>query len=188
MNKFFGSLRGLIVCGGLTFGGLAFAHEGHDHGADHDDDAPTAAAPPAAGTTTTTGPGAPPQVELVVTRERSDWLIYIDDYASNAPIDGLQVQLRNGNQLLQAAAAGDGIYRLPADLLDAHGETPVTFLLRGKNLDLQLQSVLPDVAPTSAGAEHAIRNWNALSVASIAAVLVAVLAGLSWRRRRARTR
>jgi hypothetical protein len=190
MSSFLGMSRRLLVCFGLAFGGLAFAHEGHDHGADHDDDAPVVAAPAPASTAGTTGPGAPtgprapPQVELVVTRERGDLVIYIDDYASNAPVDGLQVQLRSGNQLLQAAASGDGIYRLPADLVEAQGQTPVTFLLHGRNLDLQLQTVLPDVAPAGAGAEPAARNWKPLIAALIAAVLVAVLGWLSLRRRR----
>jgi len=179
MNKFASGLRRLIVGSCFAVGGLAFAHAGHDRGAEHDDRAAVAPAPAAAATT--------PQVELVATHEHGDLVIYVDDYASNAPIDGLQVQLRSGNQLLQASASGDGIYRLPAELVEAQdGNTPVTFLLHGRNLDLQVQTVLPDAPSAGEGSGSAARNRKPLIAAVIGALLVAVLGSLSLRQRRSR--
>jgi len=168
---------------GCIFAGLAHAHEGHDHTSDHDEDARPIAAPAPTGTATT------PQVEMVVARERKDIVIYIDDYASNSPIDGLQVQIRSGSQLLQASAAGDGIYRVPANLLeqlDKSGEAASDFLIHGNNLDLNLQSVIPAASQISETLPAAPRHAIPLLAALAGVLLVAVIGWLNLRRRQQR--
>src|ERR1700757_2453015 len=81
----------------------AAAHEGHHH---DEDPAPAPVAKPA-------------QVEVVAQRDGGDVLIYVDDYASNAPLSGLQVVIHQSAGVVQAATAGEGLYRVPADLVDA---------------------------------------------------------------------
>jgi len=168
---------------GCVFAGLAHAHEGHDHTSDHDEDARPIAAPAPIGTVST------PQVEMVVARERKDIVIYIDDYASNAPIDGLQVKIRSGSQLLQASASGDGIYRVPADLLeksdssDKSGESQATFLIYGKNLDLNLQSSIPAEPPVSATQPAASHETIELLAVLAGVLLIAAAGWLKIRRR-----
>ncbi len=171
---------------GCMLATAAQAHEGHDHAANHDEDATPIAAPAPIGTAST------PQVEMVVAHERKDIVIYIDDYASNAPIDGLQVQIRNGSQLLQASAAGDGIYRVPADLLeksdqsDKPGEAAANVHIHGKNLDLNLQSVIPPAPQISDMHPTASQRAIPLLVLLAGALLVAVISWLNLRRRRQR--
>lgn len=83
------------------------------------------------------------RVELVMAQEGSEWVITVDDYASNAPLSGLIVQLRQGTRQVQAAEAADASYRLPVDVLDSR--TPLRIELRGADWATQLEARLPVV-------------------------------------------
>lgn len=83
------------------------------------------------------------RVELVVAQEGSEWVITVDDYASNAPLRGLTVQLQQGTRQVQAAEAADASYRVPTDVLDA--ATPLSINLRGVDWASQLEGRLPVV-------------------------------------------
>ncbi len=126
-----------------------------------------------------------PQIELVAQREGGDIALYLDDYNSNAPLNGLQVSVRNGSLTLQAAASGEGAYRIAGDLIDARVEQPLEISVHGAGLDARLRAVLPPAAEASpaASAEPARRdNWW------IAAAVLAVLGllGAVWLLRRRR--
>lgn len=155
----------------------ALAHEGH-HEAEPETAAPLAA--PAPHTALDTA-----QIELVAQREGADIVLYLDDYASNAPLNGLQVSVRSGTLTLQAAANGEGAYRIAGDLIDAHTEQALDISVHGAGIDAQLHTVLPPAVPAD-HAEHAASaghdgRWI---VAAVPAVLT--LFGLGWLLRRRR--
>ena len=146
---------------------------------------PSAAQRATAGSTTaatTAGPapaGANTSAfEVVAAREHGDIVVYVDDYASNAPVDGLRVRLRIGTQLLQASASGNGIYRVPGDLVPAHVNGEITVLLHGPAGDLQIPTELPD--ESAAVSTAAVAPLGGIRIA-IAPVLIAVVLLLGWR-------
>lgn len=159
--------------------GAALAHEGH-HEAEPEAAAPLAVPAPHTALDT-------PQIELVAQREGADIVLYLDDYASNAPLSGLQVSVRSGTLTLQAAANGEGAYRIAGDLIDAHSEQALDISVHGAGLDEQLHTVLPPAA-----ADHAEHTGHAESawydggwiVAAVPAVLI--LLGVGWLLRRRR--
>jgi len=158
--------------------GAALAHEGHHEA---EPEAAVAAAVPAPRAALDT-----PQIELVVQREGSDIVLYLDDYTTNAPLDALQVSLRSGSLTLQAAASGEGAYRIAGDLIDARSEQPLDILVHGAGLDARLQAVLPPAAEAQPAGEAAPAWHDEWWIA--AAVLAALtLLGAVWllRRRRA---
>lgn len=135
---------------------------------------------------------AAPQVEIVAVREDADLLLYVDDYASNTPLTGLQVDLHLGSRSLRAAPTADGRYRLPADPLDDGAASSPTVTLVGSGVDLSLPIALPP-APASAargmidaaGPGQSQVRWIPLAVSGWAiAVALFVAAG----RRRGRHR
>ena len=151
----------------------AMAHEGH-----HDEGAPspvpvTAPMPHATAST--------PQIEAVAQREGRDVVLYLDDYASNAPLDGLQVSLRSG-ALTAQAAGGEGRYVVPAELLPAGVQT-LELSVHGAGLEAQLQVELPaaagKAAPAPAKSPSAESPMGALTV-----IVVTLLAAWLLRRRR----
>jgi hypothetical protein len=159
--------------------GAVPAHEGH-----HEAAAEAAAAAP---TASDTGLDTP-QIELVVQREGADIVFYLDDYASNAPLQGLQVSVRSGTLTLQAAPSGEGSYRIAGDLIGGDSAQPLQISVHGAGIDAQLQAVLP-AAPAAESVGHDAaarqrdqpgRGW--ILAAGFAAVLLA--GGAWWRRRR----
>ena len=87
-----------------------------------------------------------PPLEFVARREDHDLVLYIDDYASNAPLKGLSVEVRAGNAVLQAAESADGTYRIPADLV---GDTAQNLAIgiHGAGIDVELAGTLPAAMP-----------------------------------------
>jgi MYXO-CTERM domain-containing protein len=153
--------------------GSALAHEGHHHDDDTADQAPAAAAAPHAGVDT-------PQLEVVAQREGAELVFYIDDYASNAPLDGLQVGVRSGALTLQAAG-GAGRYAVPAGVLGAPPAQPLELEVHGAGVDAQLAVPLPEAAPEPAPAPHP--QWPE-RLASGALIVLLLLAAWLLRRRR----
>ncbi len=166
-------LLAVLLC---CVSGAVLAHEGH-----HEDELETVApaVAPAPRATLDT-----PRIELVAQREGSDIVLYLDDYATNAPLDGLQVSVRSGSLTLQAAAGGEGAYRVAGDLIDARVDQSLDISVHGAGLDAQLQAVLSPAAEAvpaelTAPARHDVW-WIA------AAVLAACLLGAAWLLRRRR--
>ena len=156
--------------------GAVPAHEGH-HEAEPEAVAP--AVPPAPRATLDT-----PQVELVVQREGADVVLYLDDYATNAPLNGLQLSVRSGTLTQQAAPSGEGTYRIAGDLIDGRGEQPLEITVNGAGVDAQLQAVLPAaVAVDHPGTPEAAPR-AAWWIAVVPAVLILLGGGWLLRRRR----
>lgn len=160
--------------------GAALAHEGHHE-----------AEPVAAASTVTPAPRAAldtPQLELVVQREGTDLVLYLDDYDTNAPLSGLQVSVRSGTLTVQAAASGEGAYRIASDLVDGHDGQLLDIAVHGLGIDARLQAPLPAAAVPDhvAHAEPAWRDQAWIIAAAAAALPVLVIGWLLWRRRDAR--
>jgi hypothetical protein len=166
----------------LLFGAAAGvpAHEGHHEA---EPEAPVPAEGPAPGAAHAMSDT--PQVELVAQREGADIVLYLDDYASNAPLNGLQVSVRSGALNLQAAAAGEGSYRIPGDLIDAQPARTLEITVHGAGIDAQLQAPVPSAVPAAAAAPAASAAAHPLWLLAIAlAVLLAAAGGyLLWRKR-----
>jgi membrane fusion protein, heavy metal efflux system len=160
--------------------GAALAHEGH-HEAESEAAAPIVTPAPRAALDT-------PQLELVVQREGADLVLYLDDYDTNAPLNGLQVSVRSGTLTVQAAASGEGAYRIAGDLVDGHDGQLLDIAVHGPGIDARLQAPLPAaMAPDHvAHAEPARRDQVWIFVAAAAALLVLVIGWFLWRRRDAR--
>lgn len=155
----------------------AAAHEGHEHAQEAATAAQAEVAPQAPRLALST-----PRIELVAVRERSGLLIYIDDYESNAPLSGLQVELRSGARSLRAAQAGEGLYRIGAGLLDAGETLPLRILVRGDGWQEQLDGVVPRASEESVAVPQR-RQWRwAAGVAAAAGLL------LFWWRRQSHRR
>lgn len=82
-------------------------------------------------------------LELVLAHEAQDLVIYADDFASNAPLKGLRLIVRFGNQLLRAADDGNGVYRIPAEQLDFTQPQAFDLTVQGAGDDQQLHGTLP---------------------------------------------
>jgi hypothetical protein len=157
-----------LVCGPSP------AHEGH-----HDDDV---VRPAAAASASASVLDAPP-LEVVARREGPDLVFYVDDYASNAPLDDLQLSLHRGAVTLQAAG-GDGVYRVAADLVDGAGAQTLELEVHGEGVDTHLQLALPpEQAALTASASSPI--WPYARGISIA-LLVLLVGSFGWVRRRKR--
>jgi len=146
----------------------ASAHEGHHH----DEPQPAAGAPAA--------PGGTPRIEAVAQREGGDIVLYLDDYASNAPLDGLQVAVRSGTVAVQVAG-GEGRYRFPADLLTGQGAQPLALSVHGQGFDTELAVELPAAVPAVVVPQAS--RWLP-RLASAVLILGLLLAARLLRRRR----
>ncbi len=122
------------------------------------------------------------QVEIVATREGPDLFLDVDDYASNAPVIGAQVDLHQAGRSLRAAPLTDGRYRLPADVLDA--AAPVTVTVRAAGSEQSLPIELPVAASPieSESSEH--RGFRSKSIASLLVAIGAMLGIVVLRLRR----
>lgn len=152
----------------------AFAHEGHDHG-DAPKPIPVADAAPRFETASET-------FELVGVLHGRALTLYLDDYASNAPVGKAALEVEAGKQKIQAKESEPGVYHL--ELTDAHpGRLGLVFTIQaGEAFDL-LSANLDIPAPKAATAEVAAFDWRRLGWAGL---VLPVLGAWIWRRRAGR--
>lgn len=148
----------------------AQAHEGHEHG-EAGESAATALQPRVELHSDRT--------EVVVVRGAEALLVYADDYASNAPLENLAVAVTAGDRRIEAQALGEGVYRLPLDLL------PVTEALQLQLRDQDRQeSFALKLPPAPQSEEAGPLHWWPWAAGGLGLLALAGL-GLWWRRRRA---
>lgn len=87
----------------VIFASVARAHEGHDH-----------ETPPSASTSTTRdrGEAHSDRLEILATLDGDTLQVFIDRYATNAPLDGATVEIETAAGPAKAEALGNGVYRL----------------------------------------------------------------------------
>ena len=167
-------MKRLMVLLMLALLGSAQAHEGHEHGE-----------PSSAVTATALEPRVAlhsERVEVVAVRGAEALLVYADDYASNAPLEHLAVAIAAADRRVEAQALGEGVYRLPLDLLPA-GDS-LQLQLHGPEWQESFALSLPPPAADAISAEHPNR-WPWLAVALAMLLFLVTLGLLRWRRRRA---
>lgn len=152
----------------------AVAHEGHPDAAN---EAPTSAA-----TSLPRMEWSSPQAEVVVVREARRMLVYVDDYPTNAPLDGLTLHLRCGPRLLSATVVEPGLYAFDLTDIADHDARTATVLIRHPRWSAAFVAALPP-PDDPASPEHRAdgsRRWLLL----IAGGLPIVAAGVAGYRRR----
>lgn len=173
MKIFEGGLRRLVAplvaAALLSLGAVAVAHEGEDHGTPE----PAASVAVAVAASGATGEAHSDRYEVVIQGgEEPRLTIYLDDYATNAPVTGASVSLVVNDRPVAAQAVSPGTYeaRLPQPL--AHGTTNVDVVVRGSGGDDLL--TVPVLVPEheEAGAASGL-DWTSMLVGA------ALLAGLT---------
>ncbi|MDM4771773.1 hypothetical protein [Solimonas sp. SE-A11] len=163
-------MKRLVTVLMLALGWSAQAHEGHEHGE-----------PAATASATVLEPRVAlhsERVEVVVVRGAEALLVYADDYSSNAPLEHLAVAVAAADRRVEAQALGEGVYRLPLDLLPP-GDA-LQLQLRGPHWQESFALSLPPPVADESPAPHLARwPWSAAALT----VLLA-LAGIGFARRR----
>lgn len=170
----------LLACAAVT----SQAHEQHNHAQEEK--------------TTTTIPAlssaAPrlvlesPQFELVGTLEGNGLRLYLDDYASNAPVTQAQIELEIAGQRIIATANADGSY--DAALLQplADGEYAVmATLLAGETSDLlagELVIHTPTAAPVVIPPHDHDYLYEGNFLLGLSGLIMAAILAFTWRRDR----
>lgn len=151
------------------------ASDGHSHANDAPP-APVQISAPRAETATE-------NFELVAVNENGTLTLYLNDFASNAPLAKAEVEVELGGNSMQAKQVAAGIYTLSLPALNAPGQHALTVsVTAGEVSDLLLLTL--DQPGSAASASHAgwLHDWPWLAGALALAV---VLLG-AWRFRRRR--
>lgn len=147
---------------------LALAHGGEDHG---DGAKPVSAA--------NIAPRAEAQTELfelVATPGNGQLTIFVDRFASNAPVTGAKVEVESGSWKAVAQAAGNGSYRVNAPQFARPGSYPLLFTVEaGTDTDLiETTLVVPEAAKPEAAvhlpASGAMWWWVGGGLAALAGI------------------
>jgi len=154
-----------------------FAHEGHDHG-----DGPVVQQQQLAPRLT----HASARLEVVALLHGHDLLIYADDYASNAPVPGLRVDVRTSGRLIQALETEPGLCRASLQIEPQEAEVQLEVSLSGEGIAehfggrLAVDERAGEAAKTTSG-----NTLIAATVAGMAALSLLIIGALVLRRRRA---
>ncbi|MBX9883306.1 MAG: hypothetical protein K2X73_15245 [Sphingomonas sp.] len=154
--------------------GAALAHEGEDH------DAPAASA--AAGRPPATAEDG--RYEVVAESNGRHLKLWLDDWASNAPVAGARVvaTIAGRDLPLRALAPGDFALDLPAPFI---GPTPIGLAIEGPRGPALLNvEVLPPGAEADGDAQDF--DWSAALIGGGAVLAAILLAALGWRLARRR--
>lgn len=156
---------------------LLLAANAHAHG-DEDHSAPP---PPPTQAVSPRAAAASDDFEAVAVLEGGKLLVYLDRFASNAPVAGAKLEVEGGPLKGAAREIAPGVYAMDATL--APGRHPLTITIEAGEIADLLSATLEIVAPTAATA--AVGAWRNTLAWSIAALLV-LAAGVKLLRRRTR--
>jgi hypothetical protein len=122
--------------------------------------------------------------ELVGMLEGERLTLYLDRFATNAPVTNAAIEIGSGEFKATAQSTGEGIYTAGAAALTKPGQYPLVFTIRAADETDLLNGTL-DVSPPPGAVGHP-RVWSEWLI-WIAGALVA-LAGIAWLLRRRMTR
>ncbi|MDZ4078840.1 MULTISPECIES: hypothetical protein [Hydrocarboniphaga] len=126
------------------------------------------------------------RLEVVALLHGHDLLIYADDYASNAPVPGLRVDVRTSGRLIQALETEPGLYRASLQIEPQEAEVQLEVSLSGEGIAehfggrLAVDERAGEAAKTTSG-----NTLIAATVAGMAALSLLIIGALVLRRRRA---
>jgi hypothetical protein len=158
------------------------AHEGHDHGP-----------PPAEPTAQVLAPRVAAEsadFELVAILADGLLKIYLDDFATNAPIERAELEVEGGAFRAEARHLGDGVYELDPGPLAQPGAHELIFTVQtATTADLLLGRLeVPDESAELAetgGQDHAWYESVPLLQGAVVVLALCALVLLAWRDRRA---
>ena len=144
---------------------------------------------------------ASPEIELLGIVAGLQLTVYLDHFATNAPIDGARLTLERAGQVFEAQFAGDGTYRFDLPWLATPGPHPLLFTVVAADLSdlltatLELPAAAAGVtADPKGGAWHwhwpswsraTDRYWISAVLGAVALLVVAWVALSARRGRRA---
>lgn len=166
----------------ILLAALAFAlpvHAGGDSSDGHTHEAPEAPI------TTPTAPraaAATEEFELVATLEGRTLTLYLDRFATNAPVVKARIEVESGTLKAVATELSPGVYSLPAEPLSQPGKHALTISVQaGEVADLMTATL--DVGRQGASVEHT-HWWGEWAVWWVAGGLLLAGTGLLAMRRR----
>ena len=83
------------------------------------------------------------QWQIVALRRGGDLAVYVDDASTNAPAQGLSLQVRSAHSVLRAVEETSGLYSVPAESLNAREPLKLGFVLRQVQAEATLEGILP---------------------------------------------
>ncbi len=159
----------------------AWAHGGEDHS--HPEDAAKAATP-----STPQGPRASAQseeFELVATLADKQLTVYLDHYASNAPVADAQIELESGAAKHVARQTQPGVYVLPGAAFAKPGKYPLVFSIQTSASADLLTATLAVAQPAAEAAKPVAQALDRRIVWGAAgALLLAGIGVVLFRRRK----
>lgn len=146
-----------------------WSHDGEDH-----------AAAPAALPSATTDPrtsAASEEFELVAMLTDKKLTLYLDRYASNAPVADAQIELESGAIKHVAAQIAPGVYALPGEAFRKPGKYPLLFSIQTADSADLLAATLEVAQPVAgvAPAKDTRLVWGTAGALLLAGVGVVVL-------------
>lgn len=178
-----------LACGALTAG----AHGGEDHGEAAAAPVQVGQAPRAVAQTddfelvmVLTGAqasGEPPTIPPVLT-------LYLDRFATNAPVAGATVEVESGAFKAVAKQVEPGVYTVAGQVFAKPGRYPLTVSVQTDDgadlLEASLQYEAPKASASTSSPESA-PAWRKLGGWAAGLALVLIIAVWAWRRGRAGT-
>lgn len=170
--------KALIAIIFIAFNFFAPAWAAGDHGAE---------APAAASAVTSPRISSHSELfELVGVVDNGEMKIYLDRYASNEPVTDAKIEVEAGAAKGMATPEADGSYSFKHELLARPGTLSVSFVIAaGTDTDLLAGDLV--IADPHAEDDHghsARPSWLRWAAYAGAALLLAALAAVAWRKRR----
>jgi cobalt-zinc-cadmium efflux system membrane fusion protein len=141
----------LTVVAMLLSAGESRAHEGHDHGAPP---------PPVSSTIAPRAEASSDSLEIVLIARGGELIIQLDEFRSNAPIAGAELEIDGPDGLLKPIAVGEGSYKVNAPFLTKPGsyDLAITVSARETVEILAVTLTIPSAAGVNTPA-HGNRSW-----------------------------
>lgn len=168
----------LFLC--LGMGTKGWAHGGEDHAEEgsHASPVPVSAKP--------TIETASEQIELLGMFDHGELVLYVDDFATNAPLTGASVEISADQNSVKVVERAAGEYHATLSWVTSPGHYPLTFVVESETvtdllqatLDTQMAGAVPHVAPKVPGAAFATQGrlyWAGAGLAVVIAVMVFVM-------------
>ena len=126
--------------------------------------------------------------ELLIVAEGEQLRLYLDDFASNAPISGARIEVERGTSWkAQAREHAPGEYLLKAPWLNQPGAHPLSFTIEaGQQADLLAATLT--LPATAAPATSAASLTPSMAGGAVAVIALTLAAAWAWRRRHNATR
>ncbi len=141
----------LTVVAMLLSAGESRAHEGHDHGAPP---------PPVSSTIAPRAEASSDSLEIVLIARGGELIIQLDEFRSNAPIAGAELEIDGPDGLLKPIAVGKGSYKVNAAFLTKPGSYDLAITVSARETVEILAATL--TIPSAAGVntpQHGNRSW-----------------------------